>query len=443
MKLSNYNKFVKHDGKYICFNAMSGGLFTITVEQRSAIIKYEHDVQELEKKVKPLYDALVKTRFIIPDTMNELNIIKLRYQRDVFINNNYHLIINPTMDCNFKCWYCYETHKKSKMSVDIQKGIVKHLKALIEDRKISGLSLSWFGGEPLLFFEDIIYSLSRQLKQLMENEDMPFTNSMTTNGYLFKKGWINKIIDINIKHFQITLDGNKAKHDNSRTTIGGGKTYDKIVNNINMLCKEIDDLSITLRINYKNETLDDINEIINSFDEDIRHKINVSFHRIWQTYDEDIILNDKYSVERDKFKASGFVVNNSSFQLYKGCKCYADRWNEILLNYDGLAYKCTARNFTKENSLGELQPDGKIKWDTAKLANRFCKSGFDNAVCLDCKLLPMCGGFCSQKIIEVHEKNLQAACQLNFQELSVDDFIINRYKLLLSNKHSKITRHIK
>lgn len=48
--------------------------------------------------------------FIIDDTLDEVGKMV-----DIGKNVNeglsqYRLIINPTMNCNFRCWYCYETH---------------------------------------------------------------------------------------------------------------------------------------------------------------------------------------------------------------------------------------------------------------------------------------------------------------------------------------------
>ena len=45
-------------------------------------------------------------------------------------DSTFELIINPTLDCNFHCWYCYENHLKgSKMD----EGIVSAITTLIRD----------------------------------------------------------------------------------------------------------------------------------------------------------------------------------------------------------------------------------------------------------------------------------------------------------------------
>jgi len=194
---------------------------------------------------------MLKSRCIISDDLNELDILKLRNHRDVFINNVYGLILNPTMDCNFKCWYCYETKIAGMMSDEIQNRIIKHVKTLFDKNIISGLSLSWFGGEPLMCFNQLVYPISNKMIEICKEHNLPFNNAITTNGYLIEKSMIEKLKEIKLNSYQITLDGTKDRHDKSRILKNGNPTYDKIIQNINLLCHEIEDVAILLRINYK------------------------------------------------------------------------------------------------------------------------------------------------------------------------------------------------
>lgn len=439
-KLSNYNNFVRYDNKIICFNAMSAALFTISNEQYKLFNRHKNNLQKLKEYCNDLYETLIRTRFVIPEELNEIDIIKFRNRRDVFININYKLIINPTLDCNFKCWYCYESHPKGRMSEEMMERVVKHVESLVKKHKISGLTLSWFGGEPLLYFNDIIYTLSLQLQGIMkDNDELPFTNSITTNGYLIEEDMLEKLDEIGLRSFQITLDGNEERHNKNRN-VNGKPTFRKIVNNINMLCEKLKDSHITIRINYDNETLEDIEEIVDNFPKMNRDKIQINFQRIWQTVDQDISLNEKLSKKINIGEYAGFKTPSLHLDLHSGYHCYADRWHEAVINYDSNVYKCTARDFTKENSCGYLQEDGTIKWKPEKIFKRFAKATFENKMCLKCKILPICGGPCTQKIVELKKENiisLKSICHLKSLEISTDDFIINRYRQLLREKEKE------
>ena len=76
-----------------------------------------------------------------------------------------HLIILPTEQCNFRCKYCYEDFKVGKMAKFCVEGINK----LISQRlpNTSNLTISWFGGEPLLAL-DIISNISHHIKNEIE-----------------------------------------------------------------------------------------------------------------------------------------------------------------------------------------------------------------------------------------------------------------------------------
>lgn len=54
-------------------------------------------------------NLLVQNGMIVEDNINEwenANSIYEASQKD----NVYRLTVNPTLNCNFRCWYCYETH---------------------------------------------------------------------------------------------------------------------------------------------------------------------------------------------------------------------------------------------------------------------------------------------------------------------------------------------
>ena len=439
-KLSKYNHYIPYRNKIIFFNAMSGALFLVEKNQYEIFNKLKNSLESL-KKYKDFFDALEKSRFIINFSINELDIIRFRNHKDIFIDNKYILKINPTMECNFNCWYCYEKRIKGKMSDEVMQSIIKHVQSLVETNKISGLHLGWFGGEPLLYFDDIVYPLSKELIKIVKKYDLPFTNSITTNGYLLEENIISKLEKIEIKDYQITLDGCEDMHNKSRQTKNGFPTYRKIIDNINILCEKINNISILLRINYNDKTLNELHKIVKDINSKHKNKIKINFQRIWQTHDKTKGLNPKLKKMYNIFNNSGLSSNCSSFNLHSGFVCYADKYHSAVINFNGNVYKCTAQDFNEENKVGFLNKDGKIEWIPELIIKRFSKATFENEMCLKCNLLPICNGFCSQKLIGNKTKDdLNNSCVLYLNEMSVEDYIINLYKEELKqniNKSSK------
>ncbi len=427
-KFSKYNLFLDIDNKIIAFNTLSGALLYITKSLYN-IIK-SNDLEYLVNNFITQFNLLKKSRFIIPNDIDEFNIMKFRHHRDVFLDNRYKLIINPTLDCNFNCWYCYEKHiKNSKMSKEIQERILKYVNNLIFTNSISALELSWFGGEPLLYFDEIIYPLSKKLLKDCHKSDISFSNAITTNGFLINNNMIEKFQEIRLFNFQITLDGTEKKHNKIRN-INGLPTFKKIINNINLLCKSIKEANLTIRVNYTNETLKDISTIITLIPEINRGKIKFDFQRIWQTIDNKT-NNDNLSEILERIELSGFKKAKNNILTYKGFHCYADKWNEAVINFDGNVYKCTARDFISKNRSGFLDKDGKIKWIQNSFIKRFAVIPFDNIMCKNCPLLPICGGPCMQKYLELGNnytiQSLKTLCPYPNIDSAIKEIITNAY----------------
>ena len=72
-------------------------------------------------------------------------------------NKVLHLILMPTEACNFRCTYCYEDFRYKRMDQEVIHGVKRYLSRRVAE--LDALTLSWFGGEPLLardIVEDIL-----------------------------------------------------------------------------------------------------------------------------------------------------------------------------------------------------------------------------------------------------------------------------------------------
>ena len=141
------------------------------------------------------------------------------------------LTICPTMGCNFDCPYCFEDHGRGKMSPEVQDDVV----ALAERRlKASGsksISVTWFGGEPLLA-PDVIDSLSGRLMALAEECGGEYGAGIITNGYLFTQEIVDMLERNKVSSCQVTIDGLGATHDATRRLANGKPTFERITGNL-------------------------------------------------------------------------------------------------------------------------------------------------------------------------------------------------------------------
>lgn len=424
MKPSRFNFFVPYKDRTICFNSFSGKIFSVNTNDELSDIYKLIDQPNLYKE-NTLIPFLFKNNYIVNKDTNEVELFKLNNRKTVF-DNGLHLIINPTQQCNFNCWYCYESSIKGHMSDQT----IENIKMLISDavinKKIKKLVISWFGGEPLLFFNKIVFPISIFAKQLCQVNNVEFINNATSNGFLLTEDKLSKIKDIDLLSFQITLDGDKKTHDLTRNH-NGKASFDIIIKNIIKYCKEIESSFVTIRVNYTNDIIkNDFTKILNCIPFGIRNKIRVNFQRVWQTRGEsnkqDLLRGIK-AVADMKFTP----MLCGGFTLGKSHHCYVDKYNFAHINFDGKVYRCTARDYKKENQCGKLSNDGTIEWNPGLNEKMFTKANFDNNKCLSCKLLPMCTGPCFQNYKDYKEGRLKSFCFIEENEIDENDFIIQYY----------------
>lgn len=428
MKKSNYNIIVKHPGYVICYNSFTNTLLCTSENIYRAFEELE--AKEFEKQYSKQYSAFLQNGFYIDDERNELDEIRLRHKQETFGHNKkFRLMVFPTQDCNLKCWYCYENHKpNTKMGHEVMENVVKYATNVITKGNIDSFVLSFFGGEPLLFFDEIAYPLSYRIKKMCDNLSIKYATFFVTNGTLVTKENIGLFQEIN-SVFQITLDGCRDKHNKVRIQKKENlPTYDKIIESLYLISENVetivDDQIVTLRINYDNQTLKNIGELVNDIKGLDRRKFLIHFERVWQTQDSSEDEEQKLLLLNAVrlFIQNGFNVYIGNFKN-RNVSCPAENHNFAIINYDGLVYKCNGRTLNPDSAEGKLLVNGEIEWNQTALARRLGRTTFENPMCVKCKMLPVCMGPCSQKCMELNWQNLHQVCSLKSIGMSLDNYL--------------------
>ena len=153
------------------------------------------------------------------------------------------LTICPTMGCNFDCPYCFENHSANKMTSEVQDDVVALAKRMLDTSGAKDLSITWFGGEPLLA-PDVIESLSNRLMAVVEERGGKYNADIITNGYLLTQEIADMLGRCNVETAQVTIDGMGATHDATRHLANGGPTFERITANLR-------DISLPFRVNIR------------------------------------------------------------------------------------------------------------------------------------------------------------------------------------------------
>jgi len=118
--------------------------------------------------------------------------------------------------------------------------IVRRLKSFIiqtieKNKHLKYFNISWFGGEPLLYFYDIIEPMLRFVSEIQSKTTVTFRTGFTSNGFLITPKMVSILSDFNVGSFQITLDGHEEDHDKVRFVNKSRGSYKAILDNIYLL----------------------------------------------------------------------------------------------------------------------------------------------------------------------------------------------------------------
>lgn len=425
-KTSFYNFDVNVGGNMLLYNTLSNFLLCLTKEEFDVIQYYMADLQKFNAEYPTLYEEFKKAGFIIAKSYNELEYIKLQNKRCIFVNKDFHITINPTLECNLKCWYCSVKYAGGKfnngMGSNIVNSVIAHIQNVVQKKNPSSLHLDWFGGEPLMYFSDVIDPISSNTNKFVWENKIKFTQHITTNATLLDDDVICRMKELNFTSFQIPIDGNEQRHNKIKFNNKQG-TYRKVIDNINKIAETIPNVYIILRINYDRQTLKHIQDVIKDIDEKNKRCIRVDFQRVWQVFCTEKEVNLLREV-KDIFRLNGLNSDYWAFRPGKFYKCYSDKYHHYAINYDGKIFKCTARDYGEDKVIGTLLPDGNVTWNDGLLGQLFSKSTFENERCLACKKLPICMGPCIQKNHDSRVNNTQLPCEYNYVQYTLESFII-------------------
>ncbi len=282
------------------------------------------------------------------------------------------LILFPTEQCNFRCVYCYEDFKLGQMSQSVVSGI----KALIQHRipDLQVLTISWFGGEPLLGLR-VIEDISEHIVSLVQQHPhIHYAAGMTTNAYLLSLTTASRLVSLGINKFQVSLDGEKELHDSTRRRADGGDSFDRIWGNL--LAFRDSDLAadILLRVHLSTENLFSVKELLRrineTFGEDRRFRVFLKPIGKWDGSSDKslpVLAPDQINDVITRLGQSLDRIQLTNQEMEIEHLCYASKANSFAIRSDGSVAKCTVALADPRNRVGQLSEDGKIVFDRDRL----------------------------------------------------------------------------
>ena len=397
MKVSRYNfLYAVGDERYV-YQLLNQALIRIDHDLYTALHK-----GDLSCVPPEILSTLRASNILVDDDIDEVDVVIAANLRARYRSSVLRVTVMPTLACNFNCWYCYERHAPSRMADEAAEATVRFVKRQLEQNAKKGLVLDWFGGEPMLCFDSVILPMQQQLLAWCKSRGIAVQSMMTTNGSLITPTMADQMEQIELRQFQITLDGGRLHHNRTRFSTSIANSYDTIIQNVKTLCERIDSPTIELRINYTAKNVESLAEILDDLDDSLRPYVSLSPHIVWQEADN--VPSMRAALERfeEAAHARGFTVMQS-IPTVRSTTCYAENADQFVVNYNLDVYKCTARDFDGKFSIGKINLNGQFKPNGLFYRYLASPSPFtQQSDCLDCSYLPccLCGLSCPQKQLE-------------------------------------------
>ena len=363
-----------------------------------------------------LVNELMELKIIVKRDTDELNEIAKLSLASRVLNNTFSAIVIPTMSCNLRCSYCFQSHKDhaSGLTSTANMQIIEYLRSQLQNNRYRNLHIRWFGGEPLLS-TDSIKLITKETRKLCKELNLSYSADLVTNGTMLNENIARELQSLGIKEVQVTFDGNREIHNRIRTGPNDKTTYDQLISNIEVASQY---LNIRARIHVAPYNLDGIDELLTDLTSlNLQKRLkNIYFAPLFNykqnkkhtafTLQELLFMTSKeFSLAQVDlhYKALnlGFTLPDpldSDFGI-----CTALRENTVTINADGSLVKCYMDAGDKDESFGDIW--GNIT-DIDKLST-WRKYNFANDTeCSGCKMVPICLGGCAKQALKASNKKV-------------------------------------
>ena len=400
LKVSRYVTRVELDevDTLLLYGGLAGRLIEVTGDRRADVEGVlANPNAPLDADGNDVRSMLSDQGILVPETWDELAILEhrraLAHDPD---SGPMSLTICPTVNCNYRCTYCYQRHVGKLMSESVQ----DRLTAFLAEQRppVTSLWVTWFGGEPLLGLS-VIERLTPLLRALVP--DGSYGAHIITNGSLLTPEVSTRLIDLGVESAQITLDGPRAVHDVRRPGAGGQPTFDRIL--VNMAAADRR-LRFSVRVNTDRRNADCVTELFDQLDgADLRGRAHVYFAPV-TPYTQvcadtagHCLAGSDWSKVNAELRLRAIERGYGSVRLphSKTGVCIADDPRGWVVTPDGLFYKCWNDVTEPDKAVYDVVRGERTARMQAELDRWEKWTPFALSECRDCRTLPQCHSGCA------------------------------------------------
>ncbi len=208
------------------YQTMTGGFILLPEDE------WRNGGQGLWPDADPdLMDALWSQGFLVDAGVDERLVYDCWMQQHV---HDFSTITSKTMvtrKCNNRCTYCILDPEAKEMSAQTARAVDAFYVDFIAEKRPLRVMDDYLGGEPLLKAGLVLESAARR-RAFCRRKGIDYQFTFTTNGLLLKPELVKKFSAAGLSGIRVSLAGPRDIHDRLRPTRNQGKTYDRIMTNL-------------------------------------------------------------------------------------------------------------------------------------------------------------------------------------------------------------------
>ena len=405
------------NGQHLIFNSLSGAM-DIVQEHISHFLLNE---QPATLTLTGEEQQFLLTRGYLFGEPAEEQVLVDRYKDylDHHESNELSFVFCPSMACNLKCVYCFESQEirssNKRMTEEQVHAAFLAMDQIMLTHRSSKHHFIIFGGEPLLPLNLDIVGLI-----LKKAQERGISGTIVSNG-VFLSHYQNLLQPYkDMIKIQLTIDGPQEIHDQRRITRANQGTFQKITSQIDWFVDH--QFDITIRVNLDGENIEHLDDLLDCF-QDRKWNEHPNFsvvlspvenyagnsapnllpnYQITESIKKNIpperlrtahtTLNSdltRLSLPFEKVLNTGIVANNYSPNFYF---CEAAGGRTFPFSPDDQVYPCTSIIGKSKWSLGTYYPQ--LKLDEHKLALWNGRHVLNQSECKSCNIAFLCSGNC-------------------------------------------------
>ncbi len=408
MEWSKYN-FLFQSERYgnFLYNSMTNRLLEIDDVHYNRLERLKNGGNGLDQHSE--FFSLLRECKVLVEEGEEERLLLAHHQKRLelcFNSSRLNLTLCPTLGCNFRCSYCYEDTQKdiTSMSEETMDRLIDFIK---QYKDIRNLSLTWYGGEPLLKFH-CICDMTEKMEALGVNFKWV---GLITNGYLLDSKKIALLNDLHITSIQITIDGPEKIHDSRRVLANGGPTFGRILDNVEELLNSDYRGKCAIRVNIDRNNFQGYFQLRNDLLERFKGK-DLYIYASWvdmesaQSCDTSCGLDQREWADftLELFERGGIQPLGSFYpriNLYSTCTATISQG--FVVGPEGEIYKCFMDVGKPSMVVGNVHAKNPI--NNPVLQAQYCvgTDGYNDPICKECRVLPICGGGCANQRLQAKQ----------------------------------------